>query len=331
MVGGWIINYIYKSIIDFKIYDHSQNFSSFTQNSSACTILTLVFLFMCSFFTARGVKKGIEIANKFLMPIFALILIFLVIVSLNLPNANLGLEYMFKPDFSKFNGQMILMALGQAFFTLSIGMGALLTYGSYINDDKNITKSAYTIILADTLFALLAGIMIFPAVFSFNLEPSSGAGLVFITLPQIFSQIPHGNFVSLAFFVLLFIAALTSGISILEAPTATLIERRKMTRLGASILLFIIIGAISVPASLSFGLLSDTHILGKSVFDFLDFTTSNILLPLNTFFVCLITGWGLKIKGEMFFKTKLFRFLFYFGLKFAVPVVLLLMFYFGLL
>ena len=129
------------------------------------------------------------------MPLLAIILIFLVITSLKLPNANVGLEYMFKPDFSKLNSHLFLDALGQAFFTLSIGMGALLTYGSYIKEDKTLVKSVYTIILSDTVFALLAGFMIFPAVFSFGMEPNSGAGLVFVTLPKIFSQIPYGHFI----------------------------------------------------------------------------------------------------------------------------------------
>ena len=144
------------------------------------------------------------------MPLFAIILIFLVVSSLMLPNSHLGLEYMFKPDFSKINAQMFLSALGQALFTLSIGMGCLLTYGSYIKEDKNITKSAYAIIFSDTLFALMAGIMIFPALFSFGLEPNSGAGLVFVTLPYIFSQIPHGDIVSAAFFILLLAACVLS-------------------------------------------------------------------------------------------------------------------------
>ena len=163
------------------------------------------------------------------MPLFALILVMLIIFSLRLPNAELGLEYMFKPDLTKINAQMFLAALGQALFTLSIGMGALLTYGSYINDDKSITKSAYTIIIFDTIFALLAGIMIFPAIFSFGLEPNSGAGLVFVTLPYIFSQITNGGSISAAFFILLLAAAITSGISILEVPMASMVERYKMS------------------------------------------------------------------------------------------------------
>ena len=330
VVGGWIINYIYKSVINFQIHDHAQYFGLFTQNAVATCFLTLLFLFICIFFTARGVNKGIELANKTMMPIFAVILVGLVIVSLNLPNANLGLEYMFKPDFSKLNGHMFLAALGQALFTLSIGMGALLTYGSYIEEDKNITKSAYTIIFSDTAFALLAGIMIFPAVFSFGLEPNSGAGLVFVTLPKIFSQIPFGNVVSAAFFVLLFVAALTSGISILEVPTATFIERFKISRLKASVFIFILIALIAIPATLSFGLLENVKFFDKSFFDLLDFTSSNILLPLNTFFLCLVAGWGLKMDGRMFIQNKFLFSLFNVGLKIVVPVILLCMFFVGL-
>ncbi len=213
IVGGWIINYICKSLASSQIQDYGLYFTDFIQQPIYPCILTAVFLFICVFVTARGIKKGIETVNKLLMPMLAAILISLVIVSLNLPNANLGLEYMFKPDFSKINSHMVLTALGQAFFTLSIGMGALLTYGSYIKEDKSLVKSVYTIILSDTAFAILAGIMIFPAVFSFNMEPDSGAGLVFVTLPKIFSQIPCGNIVSFAFFILLFCVALTSVIS----------------------------------------------------------------------------------------------------------------------
>ena len=264
------------------------------------------------------------------MPLFALILLGLICFSLTLPNAGLGLEYMFKPDFSKINGEMFLAALGQALFTLSIGMGALLTYGSYIKEDKSITKSAYTIIFSDTLFAIMAGIMIFPAIFSFGLEPDSGAGLVFITLPQIFLQIPHGNLVSASFFVLLVSAAITSGISILEVSVAAFVERLHLTRPKACILLFVIIALIAIPATLSFGLLNNVNIIGKNIFDFLDFTTSNILMPLNTFVLCIIAAWCLKIKGSMFLNNKFAVALFDIGLKFIVPIVLLCVMYAGL-
>ena len=329
VVGGWIINYIYRGFVNCQVENYSNYFSAFIQDAAPVCLLTLLFLFICTFFTARGIKKGIEFANNILMPLFAVILIGLIIFSLNLPNANLGLEYMFKPDFSKVNGKMLLAALGQALFTLSIGMGALLTYGSYIKEDKGIAKSAYTIIFSDTMFALMAGIMIFPALFSFGLEPDSGAGLVFVTLPCIFSQIPHGNIVAAAFFTLLLAAALTSGISIIEVPIASMIERLKITRTRASVYVFLIISALAIPASLSFGLLKDFTICGKGVFDFLDFTTSNALMPVNALFICIIAGWFLKIRGNSFIQNRVLAFLFDIGLKFVVPAILIALVYIG--
>ena len=330
IVGGWIINYILKSILNSHISDYGEYFSNFIQQPVYPCILTILFLFICIFVTAKGVKNGIEATNKILMPLLAVILIFLVIISINLPNANIGLEYMFKPDFSKLNSHMVLAALGQAFFTLSIGMGALLTYGSYIKEDKSLVKSVYTIILSDTAFAILAGIMIFPAVFSFNMEPNSGAGLVFVTLPKIFSQIPYGNIVSLAFFILLLCAAITSGISIVEGPCASMVERLKISRTKACTILFIVISALAIPATLSFGYLSDFKILGKTIFEFLDFLTSNLMLPLNTLFLCIISGWYLKVKGINIIKNKFFALLFDAGLRFVVPIALICLMLMGL-
>ena len=330
IVGGWIINYIFKSLVNSNINNYGEYFTNFIQQPVYPCILTLLFIFFCIFFTAKGLKNGIETANKIFMPMLAVILIFLVIVSLNLPDAHKGLVYMFKPDFSKLNSHMVLAALGQAFFTLSIGMGALLTYGSYIKEDKSLVKSVYTIILSDTAFAILAGIMIFPAVFSFGMQPDSGAGLVFVTLPKIFSNIPYGNIIACAFFILLFSAALTSGISVVEGPCATLIERFHISRTRACAILFIIISLIAVPTTLSFGLLSHIKLFDKTLFDFLDFTTSNIMLPLNTLFLCLISGWYLKIKGENLIKNKLLALSFDIGLRFVVPIALVCLIYMGL-
>ena len=330
VVGGWILNYICLGFSKSEIANFSEYFSAFTQNAYSNCIFTLLFLFICVFFTAKGVKKGIEFANNVLMPMFAVILIFLIISALQLPNAHLGLEYMFKPDFSKINPHMFLTALGQALFTLSIGMGAMLTYGSYIKDDRAITKSAYTIIFSDTLFALMAGIMIFPAIFSFGLQPDSGAGLVFVTLPYIFAQIPHGDIVLVAFFLLLLAAAITSGISMLEVAVAAFTERLRFTRVKACITTFCLIALLAIPATLSFGALSNFTVLNKTVFDFLDFITSNFLMPLNAFVICIITGWFMGVKGKMFTQNKLFAWLFDIGLKFVVPLILLGLLYMGL-
>lgn len=330
VVGGWIINYLYKSFVNFHADNYEEYFLSFVQSPLVTSFLTLIFLLICIFFLARGVKKGIEFVNNFMMPLLAIVLIILAIVSLQLPNAKAGLEYIFKPDWSKFNGQMLLAALGQAFFTLSVGMGNLLTYGSYIKEDKSLVKSAYIIIIASTTFSLMAGIMIFPAVFSFGLEPASGAGLVFITLPKVFAQMPFGDFVAAAFFILLFCAAITSGIGMLEVACAALIERLKISRKKASILLFFIIAAIAVPSTLSFGILSDLKLFGKTIFEFLDYFASNIMLPLNTLILCLIGGWFLKIKGEMIIKNKILANCFTFGLKYVVPVLLIYLMIVGL-
>ena len=330
VVGGWIINYIYLGFVNKEITDFSGYFGAFIQDSSVICLLTLLFLFICIFLTARGIKKGIEFANNILMPLFAVILVCLIIFSLNLPNAHLGLEYMFKPDFSKVNSHMLLAALGQALFTLSIGMGALLTYGSYIKDDHGISKAAYTIIFSDTLFALLAGVMIFPALFAFGLTPDSGAGLVFVTLPHIFAQIPYGNLVSVAFFVLLLAAAITSGISILEVPVSCMTERLKISRVKACAILFAIISIIAIPASLSFGVFKDFTLLQKNIFDFLDYITSNALMPLNALMVCIIAGWFFKIKGEKFIKNRFLSVLFDIGLRFVVPAILIALMYIGL-
>lgn len=330
IVGGWIINYICLGFSDTKISDFGDYFTTFVQNPIMPCVYTLLFLFICVWYALRGIKKGIEFANNFLMPVFAIILIILTFFSLSLPNAHLGLEYMFKPDLSKVNMHMFLAALGQALFTLSIGMGALLTYGSYLKEDKNIAKTTYTIIFSDTFFALTAGIMIFPAIFSFGLEPNSGAGLVFITIPQIFAQIPHGNIVSILFFFLLFAAAVTSGISIIEVPIASMTERCKISREKACVILFIIVAMISIPATLSFGTLENLKIFDKTIFDFLDFITSNILMPINAFFLCLLGGWCFKIKGREFINNKFLAFIFDIGLKFIVPVILIGLIYIGL-
>lgn len=322
VVGGWIINYVYINFTEFNTQNFSAYFTTFTQNPTFTCFLTLAFLFICAFFTARGIKKGIEFANNIMMPILAIILIGLVIFSINLPNAQAGLEYMFKPDFSKLNGEMFLCALGQSLFTLSIGMGTLLTYGSYIKEDKNIAKSAYTVILFDTLFALSAGIVIFPAIFSFGLEPNSGAGLVFVTLPYIFSQMAFGKIISTAFFILILFAALTSGISILEVPIASLVERLKISRTKASVILFVVIAILSTLATLSFGILNHIALFGKTIFDFLDFITANVMMPLNALILCLIAGYGLKIKGQMFIQNKFAAILFNIGLRIVIPIIL---------
>jgi len=264
-----------------------------------------------------------------MMPLFLFIIIILCIFSMTLPNAAEGLKFMLMPDFSKINGEMLLAALGQSLFTLSIGMGILLVYGSYMKKQENTVKSAYTIIFSDTLFALLAAIMIFPAAFSFGLDVNSGAGLAFITLPNIFAQIPYGNIFAVLFFVLLFFAAFTSSISIVEVPTAALIENFKISRNKAAAIVSVVVLVLAIPVTLSMGILGNIKLFGLNLFDFFDYITSNILLPLNTIILCVIIGWFVKLRNIRAFHNKVVYAIFNFLLKYVTPFALTLLILFG--
>ena len=199
-----------------------------------------------------------------------------------------------------------------------------------MKEKEDVVKNAYLIIFADTIFALLAGIMIFPAVFSFGLKSDSGAGLVFITLPKIFAQMPYGSLFALLFFILLLFAALTSAISLAEVQTAAYIENFNISRKKAAILVFIIIAILALPVSLSFGFLSNVKIFSKSFFDLFDFITSNIFMPLNSIIICIIFGWFVKIKKVLIFKNERIYKLFSVFVKYIVPLVLTILMICGL-
>lgn len=325
VVGGWILNYIYLNAVSISVSDYGSYFSGFVSSPILPSILTTVFLVMVMFFIFRGVNKGIEFINKIMMPLFLFIIIILCIFAVSLPNASEGLKFMFMPDFSKIDGEMLLAALGQALFTLSIGIGLLLVYGSYMKKDDNTVKSAYIIIFYDTLFALLSGVMIFSVVFSVGLDVNSGAGLAFITLPNIFSQIPYGKVFGFLFFVLLFFAAFTSAVSIAEVPTAALIENFNMSRKKASFIVSIIIFVLAIPVSLSMGIMENLKIFGMTLFDLFDYITSNILLPFNTIILCIVIGWFVKLRNIRIFHNKAVYAVFNFLLKFVTPVALLIL------
>jgi len=329
VIGGWLLNYIYINIANTFITDYSVYFADFVSSPVLPCILTILFFSMCMFFIFRGVNKGIEFINKIMMPLFLFIIIILCIFSMSLPNAAEGLKFMFMPDFSKINGEMLLAALGQTLFTLSIGMGILLVYGSYMRKEENTVKSAYTIIFSDTLFALLAAIMIFPAAFSFGLDVNSGAGLAFITLPNIFAQLPYGNVFAVLFFVLLFFAAFTSSISIVEVPTAALIENFKLSRNKAASIVSAVVLVLAIPVTLSMGILGNLKFFGLNLFDFFDYITSNILLPLNTIILCVIIGWFVKLRNIRAFRNKPVYAIFNFLLRFVTPVALTILILFG--
>lgn len=330
VVGGWILNYLWIYLTNSVPQHYSDFFNSFVAKPYLPLFFTTLFLIITAFFPYKGVNKGIEKANNIMMPLFILMLTGLAMVALTLPNAKEGLIFMFQPDYSKFNLRMVLTALGQALFTLSIGMGALITYGSYMKNNATIIKSSYSIIVMDTFLAVLAGVMIFPAVFSLGLAPTAGASLVFITLPKVFAGLSMGNFFAIIFFILLFFAAITSGISLMETSIASFIENFKISRKKATVFVSLLIFFISIPASLSFGILNNFKLFNMTIFDFLDFITSNIMLPFNTLIICIIVGWFMKSRYEALTHNKAIILLFNILVKFVIPVILILFLLFGL-
>ncbi len=325
VIDGWIAKYIYINVVNASVSDYGTYFANFVASPVVPCVLAIIFLAVVIFFIYRGVNKGIEFINKVMMPLFLAVIIILCAFSVTLPNASDGLKFMFMPDFNKINGEMLLAALGQALFTLSIGMGIILVYGSYMKKNESTVKSAYTIIILDTVFALLAGIVIFPIVFSVGLDVDSGAGLAFITLPNIFTHIPFGNILGVLFFTLLFFAAFTSSISIVEVPTSALIENFNLSRKTASVIVFIVISALAVPVSLSMGVLGNFKIFGKNLFDLFDYLTSNILLPFNTIVLCILMGWFVKLRNLRIFHNKAVYAMFNFLLKFVTPAALVIL------
>ncbi len=330
VVGGWTVNYILIYLVNNVPTDQAAYFAQFAARPVMPLVMGIIFLVLCAAFPFRGVNKGIERANNIIMPLFIVMLIFLAGIGLFLPNSIEGLKFMFTPDLTKFTFRTVLTALGQALFTLSVGMGCLVTYGSYLKKDNDIIKSSGYLILGNTIIAILAGIMIFPAVFSFNLEPSAGAGLVFITLPKVFAAIPFGNIFGLMFFVLLFFAALTSGISLMEVSIAAILEKFKISRKIATVIMSFIILVFMLPTTWSFGPISEYKLFNMTFFEIMDFTASNILLPLNTIILCIVVGWILKPKMEYLTNNEKFYNVFCFLLKFIVPPVLILLMLFGL-
>lgn len=300
VVAGWTLEYIYQSLINGFAGKSAVQLNDMYNSFIGSTWRPLVWFFVFMGFTSAiimaGVHKGIEKYTKILMPLLLILLIALVVRSVTLPGAGKGLDFLFKPDFSKISPSTILMALGQSFFSLSIGMGTLITYGSYIQKNDNLGYTAFSVAMADTFIAILAGIAIFPAVFAFNIAPGSGEGLVFITLPNIFNQMPGGYFFSLIFFILLTVAALTSTISVLEVIVAFFVEELKLKRKIATLFAAGSVSVIGVFCVLSFSSMAEMKIFGLTIFQLLDFSSANIFLPAGGFFIVLFVAWFINRK-----------------------------------
>lgn len=300
VVSGWTLEYIYQSIsgsFDNKTaQDFVDEFSLFSSGVVLPVFWTVMVIAITHFVIFYGVKKGIERSSKFLMPLLFFFLLVLSIRSVTLPNAEVGLKYLFNPDFSKIDSAAVLSAMGQAFFSLSIGMGCLITYSSYFGKETNIQATAFHVTIINTLVAVLAGIIIFPAVFSFGIQPTAGAELVFITLPNVFGQLPLGQLWALAFYLLLAVAAITSIISLHEVVTLYMHEEHNLTRNRAAAYVSIAVALLATASSLSLGVWKEYTLLGLTLFDFLDYVTAKIMLPFGGMMICIFVGFRIEKK-----------------------------------
>ena len=343
VIGGWSIEYLFKSLTFSFTGNESQAamstmFGDFVSSPWAPLMCHTAFLLATTLIVVIGIKDGIEKFSKVMMPLLFVMVLAIAIYSLTLPGAAKGIDYLFNPDFSKINAKACAAALGQAFFSLSLGFGTIMTYASYVDKKENIMFQSTATAVSDLMFALIAGIAIMPAVFAFGLNPQSGPGLVFETLPYVFSQMPAGGIIAIVFFAALLVAALTSSISMLEVAVAYLVEEKKFTRAWACVVLFILCWIVGAVCSLSFGPLSDVKIFGDGIFDFFDNLSSNILMTLGSLFTVLFVGWRLKKTdiydeftngGSLSFNVRVFGFL-WFLIRYVAPVAIICIFVSGL-
>lgn len=341
VVAGWTLEFIYEAATNSFAGKSAEgfiaSFDSFVANPWRPLIWLIAFMLMTHYIIVKGVEKGIEKSAKIMMPALFILLIILAICSISLPGSSAGINFLFKPDFSQINSNTFLSAMGQAFFSLSLGMGCLCTYASYFKNDTPLPKVALNVATIDTLVAILAGIIIFPAAFSVGIKPDAGPSLLFITLPNVFQQ-AFGSIpllaitLSIMFYVLLAVAALTSTISLHEVVTAYLHEEFNMTRKKAARIVTTSCIILGVFCSLSLGIGKEYTLFGMTLFDLFDYVTAKLMMPIGGFLIAIFTGWYLdkKIVWEeitnqgklkpIVFKTLVFL------LKFFSPIAILLIF-----
>lgn len=299
VVSGWCLQYIFASGIGELSGDPqyiASCFASFSASPVKPVVWTAVILLITHFIIVRGVRGGIERASKAFMPTLFLLLLIVVVSSCLLPGGTKGIEFLFKPDFSKLSGSVFLAAMGQAFYSLGLSMGCISTLASYFSRETNLMKSATNIALIDTIVAILAGLMIFPAAFSVGVNPDSGPSLIFITLPNVFQQafsaMPFvGTIIAVMFYMLLSLAALTSLISLHEVSTAFLCEETHLERRKAARIVTLVCAVIGAFCSLSLGDRAWLSVYGKTLFDWFDFVTGQLLLPFGGVLTCIFMGW----------------------------------------
>ena len=336
IIAGWVFSYFGRAVSgqlgQVAAGSHGDLFGNLIASGIEPMILSGVVLALTAAVCIAGVKSGIEKVSKILMPMLVVLLLVLMGKSLTLEGAQKGLDFLFKPDFSLLSAQGVLEAVGHAFYSLSLGMGIILTYGSYIGKKENLPKLAMQVTVADTAVALMAGVVIFPAVFAFGFEPGQGPGLIFVTLPAVFEKMAFGSVFAALFFLLVGIAAITSTISLMEVVVTFSCEQFKWSRVKATLAVTLGLFALSVPSNLSFGIWSDVLIFGKNFFDLFDFIASNVFLPFGGILVCLFVGrvwtidkalFSISNEGELAFHWK---HLYAFSVKWLAPIAIFLIF-----
>lgn len=347
VVAGWCLQYLFAAIAGQLTGDAAyvlNYFKTFSSDPVKPCLWAVAFVLITHLVVAMGVNKGIERVSKLLMPLLLLILVILVIASCMLPGSVAGVEFLLKPDFSKVTGDVFLDALGQAFFSLSLGTACLCTYASYFKPDTNLLKSSVQIALLDSGIAILAGLMIFPAAFSVGIQPDSGPSLIFITLPNVFNQAfaafpGNGYVISCLFYALLVFAALTSTISMHEIGTAFFHEELRLPRNHATWILTVVCSVIAVFCSLSVGANTNIGLFGMSLMDFCDFLTAKLMLPMGAFLTSIIMGWLVNrqmVKDEFTNNGSIqesFFTVYMFAIRYIVPfcIVMVFLHQFGIL
>lgn len=336
-VAGWILGYLIEAaqgnVTQFtSAAESSQHYETLLANPWWGLSFHALFLLLCTGVLYLGVREGIEKGNKIMMPLLFIVLIVLVMRGLFLPHAEAALAFLFKPDWSALTPAAFLVALGQSFFTLSLGQGTMVTYGSYLGNKENLLKSCIPVVLMDTLVSIFAAIAVFTIVFSAGIEPDQGPGLIFHTLPLVFSQIPGGALLAVLFFLLVFLAALTSEISAMEPTIAYLIDEKKWSRSSAVLACGLGAFLLGVPCALSTSVLKDYTFFGENFLDALAFLASNILIPLGGLAAVVLVGWVWGIPNaltqlkqgayELFDRHRWIGGYFWFCFKYSAPILI---------
>jgi NSS family neurotransmitter:Na+ symporter len=331
VIAGICLNYIFISAISSGSISSPEQFTDVISSPANLIFWHSLFMILTALIVSAGIKDGIGKMVKILMPLLGFLMIFMVIYSIINGDFSKAMSFLFAPDFSNVTSDTLLQAMGQAFFSLSLGMGSIMAYGAYMPKDQKVVSTSFTVASLDTLIAVLAGLAIFPIIFAFNLEPNSGPGLVFVSMLSAFNQMQFGQFIGPLFFILLSVAALSSSISLLEPGVAYLSEENILSRKRSAEIISFFVWILGIGSALSFNIWSDFNLIGdKNFLDSMDFIANQILLPLGGMLIAIFVGWFMKeslIKDELGSINKFLYLLWRFFVKFIAPVCVGYIFY----